>query len=736
MRGLCGKMIHWFWNGRHPSIKEFKLISVNLKMTTIESYLSDAISMADLSSCSQFVTDIMNAFEGMESYIGQVLSMPVSQWISNLPDTGLVRFHFRGEVTAPVSINLEHQWIAYFQGESVDVYQSWAGLKACQRFSWTRTDFITLLTKMIESHELNALDMITSGYVRHMLSLVLMETQVQHVLNLTNDDINPYLHRREIVDALTNGKLNDFIYWLWIKPSYKQSDWITNYQQSAKLFKSLFPKCYQQHLQNLPILDGEYVDFQPLAYEVSRCLLLTLAESEPELNRFLVSETPPSVPDLTWTARELNVRSKPFTRPIRLHNFDSELQEAWKNEFYEIGKKAESTELFKSRLVSILDQFSSVRDQLGWTFPSRSNETTAKWLWSITRELRPSESLDELSDVLYFISTSNSDQVKARLYPYWVNDVNQAIIQRNLDRLAELAYVGRQFRIPSMFFEYMYAIYSHHERLCSDSSHWMCEMLKSPIYSRLNVPDIPLEYHPIVQGGLTEITINYFLQSDVFYRTINAGGCYQYSPGLYLYEDEKQEFYYTDAEKQTEVLNVVLSQTCNIIFVNLHIAKQFSSHENVLIFDRELRTIYHFEPHDIFMNRLEEQELVNHSIENLLNELTKLSSSSWTLIYPQVLCPATFGVQTYEPGLKGAGGFCALYSLYLIHLKILNPDQPVETLVDYLNTNRGILSELQRYKCYVLSVVEDYMGNLGEGYERDYREFFNDYQPFFQCHHK
>ena len=94
----------------------------------------------------------------------------------------------------------------------------------------------------------------------------------------------------------------------------------------------------------------------------------------------------------------------------------------------------------------------------------------------------------------------------------------------------------------------------------------------------------------------------------------------------------------------------------------------------------------------------------------------------WQYISPIMFCPKiTMGPQDLEARLRfGEKGYCALWSLYYVALRLLNQDKSREETYEYMTTHPGIVFDIRRFRCYVFDVAFEEMETNGKNYYSDY----------------
>lgn len=111
-----------------------------------------------------------------------------------------------------------------------------------------------------------------------------------------------------------------------------------------------------------------------------------------------------------------------------------------------------------------------------------------------------------------------------------------------------------------------------------------------------------------------------------------------------------------------------------------------NSHANILILDKQKATIERFEPHG---GRMSESIHFYESpeLDERLAELFRAKSKSYTYLKPQEICPRK-GFQQKQvkehltKSLETLGGFCGVWSLWYMELRLLNPNVDPQSLIN------------------------------------------------------
>lgn len=141
------------------------------------------------------------------------------------------------------------------------------------------------------------------------------------------------------------------------------------------------------------------------------------------------------------------------------------------------------------------------------------------------------------------------------------------------------------------------------------------------------------------------------------------------------------------------------------------------SHANALIFDNIKKEILRFEPNGYGENLYKEAQL-----DKLLREYAKNLGGEWTYKSPESYCP--LGPQEKEHGYswhyiwrmeeifgdlmkKEIYGYCSVWTVMFIHLKMLNPDADDKAIIDYMNAsdNDRMSIMVRQYLAFLLNLA-------------------------------
>ena len=120
-----------------------------------------------------------------------------------------------------------------------------------------------------------------------------------------------------------------------------------------------------------------------------------------------------------------------------------------------------------------------------------------------------------------------------------------------------------------------------------------------------------------------------------------------------------------------------------------------TAHSNMIIVNQRLRTIEHYEPHGDHASHLNKQQ--NSRLRTLITKLFEKLYPSYKYVPPSRTCPRvnlSLGVSVNEFGSKSKSdgpqmfvterllqGSCAIWSIWFLHVRILNPDVPASKCI-------------------------------------------------------
>ena len=185
-------------------------------------------------------------------------------------------------------------------------------------------------------------------------------------------------------------------------------------------------------------------------------------------------------------------------------------------------------------------------------------------------------------------------------------------------------------------------------------------------------------------------------------------------------------------KKEKEEMNIELSHIskqliecikkgANIIIIPVFFNSGRSTHQNVLIYRKNLAQLEHFEPHgNAFLSNVRLQEAITNNLllfTDILNlNLKSNSLQEVNFIEASQVCPYIEGLQNLESmsklrKKKDGGGYCAAWSMFFTELCLKNPEisssEIMNNIYNYLTTKSSAND-------YLLKVVRGYVGYIFE----------------------
>ena len=185
-------------------------------------------------------------------------------------------------------------------------------------------------------------------------------------------------------------------------------------------------------------------------------------------------------------------------------------------------------------------------------------------------------------------------------------------------------------------------------------------------------------------------------------------------------------------KKEKEEMNIELSHIskqliecikkgANIIIIPVFFNSGRSTHQNVLIYKKNLAQLEHFEPHgNAFLSNVRLQEAITNNLllfTDILNlNLKSNSLQEVNFIEASQVCPYIEGLQNLESmsklrKKKDGGGYCAAWSMFFTELCLKNPEisssEIMNNIYNYLTTKSSAND-------YLLKVVRGYVGYIFE----------------------
>lgn len=127
----------------------------------------------------------------------------------------------------------------------------------------------------------------------------------------------------------------------------------------------------------------------------------------------------------------------------------------------------------------------------------------------------------------------------------------------------------------------------------------------------------------------------------------------------------------------------------DVMFYNNKGIKQDAGHANVLVIRPLIRVAERFEPHGAeYGNSEKTDKIFNKALKILVEDQLTQYIGEFKFRTPEDICPNSKGFQSFEgkhqPELlrKEGGGFCMMWSCFLMELVLLNPDYSTKQIID------------------------------------------------------
>ena len=140
---------------------------------------------------------------------------------------------------------------------------------------------------------------------------------------------------------------------------------------------------------------------------------------------------------------------------------------------------------------------------------------------------------------------------------------------------------------------------------------------------------------------------------------------------------------------------------CATFVLLVTLTNEKNSHSNIMVFNRNSRVIEHFDPFGL-------TSPLENAYHLIIKHFMDSSFPEWFYVQPNMLCP---GIPRHPQEAESLGanfnkdGYCVMWSLYYVTLRLLNPNKTSDQTYSYLATHPGIFFEIQRFRCNVLDVV-------------------------------
>jgi len=237
-------------------------------------------------------------------------------------------------------------------------------------------------------------------------------------------------------------------------------------------------------------------------------------------------------------------------------------------------------------------------------------------------------------------------------------------------------------------------------------------MAPLPAHGDIRFPTIPPRYKPIpVMRGLNEEAA-YVLAMHLINSTQDTGICNTlatkfYDPTTHTYIDggtsQASGTIVVGPDDLRKVRACVRAQST--LVVPLVFYYDNNAHYNLLFIDFQAQTAEHYEPHGRQYggeDNLALLAVINDAIDAFGRRFVEALAPSLRYVPRVAICPSV-GPQSLET--EFSGGYCIIWNLYLLHLRLLNPTLPLSVLVEKTLAYPNMLYELTRYRCQMLNTL-------------------------------
>ena len=141
------------------------------------------------------------------------------------------------------------------------------------------------------------------------------------------------------------------------------------------------------------------------------------------------------------------------------------------------------------------------------------------------------------------------------------------------------------------------------------------------------------------------------------------------------------------------------------------------SHANVIIIDNLSMTIEFFEPHGVkYRGQYHDIYDMEHHIKNVLKDIFPKHYQTYKYVNTQTCVKGLQIIQ--ETGKNGQGGFCAAWSLLIIHMRLLNIYLETTDVIKFFMENFNS-TELDRYIKRYASYIEKHTAMINAKFNRN-----------------
>jgi hypothetical protein len=142
------------------------------------------------------------------------------------------------------------------------------------------------------------------------------------------------------------------------------------------------------------------------------------------------------------------------------------------------------------------------------------------------------------------------------------------------------------------------------------------------------------------------------------------------STGIFIYQHVGKSNVEVAIFDKNKYSSQIANCTSNIIAIPVNFSIYNTAHANMLIVNRSKKTIEHFEPHGIFLKKMEKQKIVDDEIDKLI---MLLFGEGYEIVHPNDSCPKIQGIVSSVS--KEWGGTCAIFSMVYAIKRLTNPEK-------------------------------------------------------------
>ena len=254
-------------------------------------------------------------------------------------------------------------------------------------------------------------------------------------------------------------------------------------------------------------------------------------------------------------------------------------------------------------------------------------------------------------------------------------------------------------------------------RYRKDWAQWLIGII-GPYISRyteaFRVPEVPKEFLPYGENrGMQTVVTTMFLLAFIREHKYKACSDHTLNIQIWITNEDTTTVKLSSENNLSRKLNECPFNTFVLPVTISDKSNNANNHSNIILLQKDDMTIEHFEPHGSSNEFRQKYPQMYSQVEQLFQRLLP----GWTYISPITFCPKiAVGPQEMEQRLRfGHKGYCAMWSLYYVVLRLLNPDKTREDTYEYMTTHPGILFDIRRFRCYVFDVAFEEIKNERRG---------------------